>query len=162
MTDVEQRAQDLIECDCQYAERLAVIVKVVPDHFIRHSTWCRSQTPNALMIRSLLAELGRVREENHGDCHDLVCSGSRKHPRGAKGVSCSCRGRDTAYANLRTLQEQVGKLERYAQHLADCPLALVRGGHAPLGRECTCGLAALLPRPSEKDEADSSETLRNA
>lgn len=34
---------------------------------------------------------------SHADCHDLVCNGDRRQPRGARGVSCSCRGRDTAY-----------------------------------------------------------------
>lgn len=28
--------------------------------------------------------------ETHGACHDLVCNASRRHPRGAQGVGCSC------------------------------------------------------------------------
>jgi hypothetical protein len=37
-------------------------------------------------------------EELHRDCHDLVCNGSRRHPRGAQGVGCSCRGREARAA----------------------------------------------------------------
>jgi hypothetical protein len=38
-------------------------------------------------------------QEPHADCHDLVCNGSRQHPRGAKGVCCSCRGREERTVN---------------------------------------------------------------
>jgi hypothetical protein len=44
---------------------------------------------------------------NHSQCHDVVCNcDTQQHPRGAKGVGCSCGGRDTAYAELRTVRQE--------------------------------------------------------
>jgi len=40
----------------------------------------------------------------HERCHDLVCNASRDHHRGAKGVGCSCAGRDAAYQELAALK----------------------------------------------------------
>ena len=38
----------------------------------------------------------------HSDCHDSVCNGSRYHPRGASGVTCSCRSRDERNLSLQS------------------------------------------------------------
>lgn len=40
---------------------------------------------------------------DHSQCHDLVCNGDTRQPRGAKGVCCSCRGRDAAYVQRNEL-----------------------------------------------------------
>lgn len=70
------------------------------------------QEPGALPVRLEPQEL-------HRDCHDLVCNGSREHPRGAVGVSCSCRGRDTAYAELNALKAGAVRLEAPKTHEDD-------------------------------------------
>jgi len=52
---------------------------------------------------ALAASEARWKEaQSHDQCHDLVCNGSRQHPRRTPGVSCSCAGRDTAYADYET------------------------------------------------------------
>ena len=66
------------------------------------------------------AEVERLTAEhdNHGQCHDLVCNGDRTKPRGAKGVGCSCRGREERAAaeqeRLRSMIATALSLEHVA------------------------------------------------
>ena len=53
-----------------------------------------------VLVADVFARAGEI----HRDCHDLVCSGDRHYPRGEKGHTCSCAGRDTAYAELIDLK----------------------------------------------------------
>lgn len=48
---------------------------------------------------------------SHEQCHDLVCNGDRRLPRGASGVSCSCKGRDAAYLKSDQAQARIAELE---------------------------------------------------
>lgn len=52
-------------------------------------------------------EVARLTQEkaDHSQCHDVVCNGDHTKPRGAKGVSCSCKGRDGAYQELQQLRQ---------------------------------------------------------
>ena len=51
------------------------------------------------------SDIAMVWDRGHHDCHDLVCNTDRdRHPRGTKGVGCSCRGRDAAYQQATALR----------------------------------------------------------
>lgn len=66
-----------------------------------------------------------VSSQDHSTCHDLECNCiHEKHPRGAKGVGCSCISRQAREREqIRTLQTA---LQRYARHDANCPAAAIR------------------------------------
>ena len=61
--------------------------------------------------REEVEELGK--RIDHSSCHDGVCNcNTRKHPRGAKGVSCSCANRQKRERKeLLTSREEVRELE---------------------------------------------------
>lgn len=40
---------------------------------------------------------------SHAACHDLVCNGDRRYPRGEKGTGCSCRGRGAVRAEINDM-----------------------------------------------------------
>lgn len=63
----------------------------------------------------------------HAQCHDVVCNGSRDHPRGASGVCCSCQGRSTAYAELEQCRADLAVERAQRQHL-ETDLAALRAG----------------------------------
>lgn len=63
-------------------------------------------------LDALLAECERLRAENdHSSCHDAVCNSDGHHPRGAKGISCSCKGRDDAYQKLQVAETEIAQLK---------------------------------------------------
>lgn len=46
----------------------------------------------------------------HEHCHDMVCGGNRKYPRGVKGHSCSCGGRDTVFIDLAAARTALAEI----------------------------------------------------
>lgn len=83
--------------------------------------------------------------------HMVHCSGSRAHPAGTRGVTCSCQPR------LKEAEHRLTQLTPYLQHKAKCATISLGFRRDDLGFNvmqfpdantiCTCGLADLLPSP---------------
>ncbi len=54
---------------------------------------CAADIRGLLDIVSTAGEAA-AQQERHDNCHDAVCNGDRRFPRGESGHSCSCRGRE--------------------------------------------------------------------
>lgn len=89
------------------------------------------------------------RREIHANCHDLVCSGSRAHPRGTKGQSCSCKGRD--FRSLE-LEQQLADLTRELDEARKQHAIIQRNHGEAIGREALERIARKAA-VRERDEA---------
>jgi hypothetical protein len=58
VNQVIEQGVSLTACNCDYSRRVEQGGQ--PRRFIRHAAWCRSQTPHAVVIRSLLADRARL------------------------------------------------------------------------------------------------------
>ena len=88
-------------------------------------------------LRDKVKELEILQSQSHSQCHDVVCNGSRNHPRGTEGVSCSCGSRDSRNSEERNRLR--GLLKRMVEEWEARPMNFValRGVIAAIKFELT-------------------------
>lgn len=88
----------MADADRLVAEAQRLARKIHAEYVMHGVSTLIKKSAEELILSALQQAQAPPEREPHADCHDLVCNGDRRYPRGARGVTCSCRGRDAAYA----------------------------------------------------------------